>query len=109
MKIEINTGQVQAKVDAAWKKGLAMLSSEILRDCNEFAKLDKGALRASSQMASRLDEGILAWDTPYARRQYWQIPTAYEPGTCWQWCEAAKGKYAQQWAEQAQRLMEMNL
>ena len=109
MTININPGQIQAKVDGAWKKGLAMLSSEILRDCNEFCKLDKGMLRASSMTASRLNDGILVWNTPYARRQYWIIPTAYEPGTCWQWCEAAKGKYAQRWASQAKKLMEMNL
>ena len=32
MTININPGQIQAKVDGAWKKGLAMLSSEILRE-----------------------------------------------------------------------------
>ena len=109
MKIDINPGQITARVDGAWNKGLALLANEILRDCNEFCKLDKGTLRASSQWASRLSEGVLVWDTPYARRQYYAIPTAYEPGTCWQWCEAAKGRYNQRWAKQAQRLMEMNL
>ena len=109
MTITIDKGQVQAKVDAAWKKGLAMLASEVQRDCNEFCKNRDGTLRGSTFWASRLEEGIVAWDTPYARVQYWKIPTAYEPGTCWQWCEAAKGKYSQRWAKQAQRLLEMNL
>lgn len=109
MKLTIDKGQVIAKINGAWKKGLPMLSSEILRDCNEFCKFRDGTLRGSSELASRLEEGVLAWDTKYARRQYWGIPTAYEPGTCWQWCEAAKGKYSQRWASQAQKLMEMNL
>lgn len=109
MKLDINPEQIQAKIDAAWKKGLPVLANDILRDCNEFCKLDKGDLRGSSQMASRLEEGILRWDTPYARRQYWGIPTAYEPGTCWQWCEAAKAKYGQRWAEQAEDAMKKNL
>lgn len=108
-KIDIDVNQVTAKVRNAWNKGLPMLTMEILRDCNEFAKLDKGALRASAYSASDLNRGIVRWNTPYARRQYWAIPTAYEPGTCWQWCEAAKAAYSQRWADQAAKLLEMNL
>ena len=109
MKIDINPGQIQARIDAAWKKGLPMLASEILRDCNEFVKLREGTLRDSSEWASKFEEGIIAWDTPYARRQYWEIPTAYEPGRCWQWCEAAKARYQQRWQKQAEELLKMNL
>lgn len=109
MRMTIDQNAVKAKIEDAWKKGLPLLTSEVLRGCNEFCKLDKGGLRASAWSSSRFDEGVIVWNTPYARRQYYGIPTAYEPGTCWQWCEAAKGKYAAQWEEQAQRLMEMNL
>ena len=109
MKFNINVGQVVGRVEGAWKKALPLLSNEILRDCNEFCKFRDGTLRASSQWASNLDEGKLRWDTVYARRQYWAIPTAYEPGTCWQWCEAAKGAYYQRWSDQANALVRMNL
>ena len=109
MTIDINVDATVDRVDAAWKKGLSLLSNEILRDCNEFCKLDKGPLRASALISSLFNEGKLIWNTPYARRQYWVIKTAYEPGTCWQWCEAAKGKYKKRWELQAQRLLEMNL
>lgn len=109
MRIDINENVVAARVNEAWRRGLPLLTNEVLRDCNEFAKLDTGALRASAQTASDFSNGIVRWNTPYARRQYWSIPTAYEPGTCWQWCEAAKAAYSQRWADQAQRLLEMNL
>ena len=109
MKLNIDEGQISAKITDAWKKGLPMLTSEVLRDCNEFCKFRDGALRGSAWSASDFSNGIVRWNTPYARRQYWGIPTAYEPGTCWQWCEAAKGAYSQRWADQAQKILEMNL
>ena len=109
MRIDIDEGRVSARIMEAWKKGLPLLTNEVMRDCNEFAKLRDGTLRASAQTATDFANGIVRWNTPYARRQYWGIPTAYEPGTCWQWCEAAKGAYSQRWADQAQRLLEMNL
>jgi len=109
LKVNINQGQIMAKIDGAWKKALPLLSNEILRDCNEFCKFDMGTLHDSAQTASDFSEGILRWSTSYARIQYWKIPTAYAPGTQWQWCEGAKGAYSQRWNDQANALMRMNL
>ena len=36
--------KVKVKIDNAWKSGLEMLSSQILRDCNEYCKEDQGTL-----------------------------------------------------------------
>ena len=69
-------------------------------------------LIASSLVHSRPQEGKLIWQTPYARRQYWEIRTAYRtvnPNATWRWCEYAKQRFLQKWNRQAQRLMEMNL
>ena len=112
IKIQINKDAVKAQVMGAWDKGLAILSEEILNDCNQYCKEDTGALIASSLTHSRPQEGKLIWQTPYARRQYWEIRTAYtdvNPNASWKWCEVAKTKCKKKWAKQAQRLMEMNL
>jgi hypothetical protein len=112
VKININTTRVEAKVMSAWEKGLPLLSSEILNDCNQYCKEDTGMLIASSFVHSRLDEGKLIWKTPYARRQYWEIQTAYKtvnPNATWKWCEEAKRRHVDRWQKQAQRLLEMNL
>lgn len=103
MKMTINKAQVKAKIDGAWKKGLYGLSVEILADCNEYCKVDKHGLINSSLEASRQGEGILVWDTPYAKRQYWGIKTALTPGTTWKWCHVAKLKHKKTWERQAQR------
>ena len=112
VKILINKMKIQHKVDGAWKKALPLLSSEILNDCNLYCKEDSGVLIGSSFVHSKLDKGKLIWQTPYARRQYWEIRTAYpdvNPNASWKWCEVAKRLHKDQWQRQAQRLLEMNL
>ena len=112
VKININQSAVEAKVIGAFKSALPLLSEEILNDCNQFCKEDSSTLIKSSHIHSRPQEGKLVWQTPYARRQYWAIRTAFKtvnPGATWRWCEYAKQKNLQKWQAQAQRLMEMNL
>lgn len=112
VKIEINKATVAAKVVGAWDKSLAKLAGEILNDCNQYCKEDTGMLIASSLIHSNLSTGELVWQTPYARRQYWEIRTAHKtvnPNATWKWCEAAKRAKSAAWQKQAQRLLEDNL
>lgn len=109
VKIQISTQQVQAKVKTAWDKGLYALSSEILADCNEYCKEDQGMLIASSNIKSRPQEGKLIWETPYARRQYWEIKTSLRPGRTWKWCETAKHKWLSRWKRLAEKGLKDNL
>ena len=109
--INIPQSAVTAKVTGAFQSVLPQLSEEILNDCNQYCKEDSGTLIASSHVHSRPQEGKLIWQTPYARRQYWEIRTAFKtvnPGATWRWCEYAKQRHKSRWERQAQRLMEMN-
>ena len=99
-------------VETAWEAGLPILSEEILADCNEYCKEDTGTLIQSSLIHSQLDKGKLIWQTPYARRQYWDIETAYKdrnPQATWKWCEAAKQKWEERWKRLAQKALNENL
>ena len=113
VKINIDRKRVAAKIEGAWGKGLPLLSEEILTDCNEFVKVASHTLEQSAIIHSIPAEGKLIWQTPYARRQYWEIQTAHHdinPNATWKWCEVAKKKYANgKWQKQAQKLVEMNL
>lgn len=103
----IDVSQIVGKIENATEKGLAMLSSQILRDCNYFCKQDQGGLIASSLMHSRLKEGKLVWQTPYAVRQYYEIRTAYtdkNPNASWRWCDLAKKTFGADWVKQAQAI-----
>lgn len=110
VKIIVNEHTIQAKIDNNWKSGLEMLSSEILRDCNKYCKEQSGVLIMSSYIHSKLNEGKLIWNTPYAARQYYEIPTAYtnvNSNATWRWCEVAKSNHRDRWAKQAQAIMRL--
>lgn len=104
--------QIDVKIQGAWKNILPILSGIIRDDCNEYCKMDTGNLIMSSLIHSKLDKGRIIWRTPYAKRQYWEIRTAYKdenPKATWRWCEAAKAEYQDRWKEQAQRLIDRQL
>ena len=110
VKIKIDQNKIQVKMDDVWENGLAMLSSEILNDCNQYCKEDTGMLIASSYIHSRLEQGKLVWQTPYARRQYYKIRTAYtdvNPQARWKWAAYAKSKHMRDWVRTAQKIMRM--
>lgn len=110
MRITINKAQVQAKVQGAWDKALFGLTWEILADCNEYVKRSPNhTMRDSSLIHSRCKEGLIVWETPYAKRQYWEIKTALTPGTTWRWVETAKRKHMEQWKRLAQKGFEYYL
>lgn len=109
VKVTIDKSRVHARVMEAWQKGLAALSEEILADCNEYCKEDQHTLINSSLTHSRPQEGLLVWETPYAKRQYWEIPTSLTPGRTWKWCETAKKHWLKRWNELAERAVKMNL
>lgn len=103
---------VDKKIREAWKSSLPKTANEILADCNEYAKYRDGTLVQSSQEHSRLDKGKLIWQTPYAKRQYWEIETAIpekHPKATWKWCEVAKQEHFDEWQAKAQKEFENNL
>lgn len=107
VRIEINSAEINEKVSNPFGQGFEMLCSQILRDCNMYCKEDTGALIASSLIHSDLKNGRLVWQTPYAARQYYEIPTAYHDvnsQATWRWCEVAKQNHLADWGRQAQAI-----
>ena len=107
VRIHIDGNKIQAKIDSTWENGLEMLSSQILKDCNLYCKEDTGMLIMSSYIHSDLKRGRLVWQTPYAARQYYEIPTAYHDvnsNATWRWCEYAKKLHIADWGRQAQAI-----
>lgn len=109
VKIVISENRVQARLVGAWNTGLEKAAWEILADCNEYCKQDQGTLIMSSMIHSQFNKGRLIWDTPYAKRQYWEIKTSLTPGRTWKWCETAKKKHGDRWRRLTERAMRENL
>ena len=109
VRINIPRGQVQARVNDAFRRGLPLLTATIRDGCNEYCKEDKGYLKESSMIHSVLSEGKIVWQQPYAKRQYWEIRTAFRdenPKATWKWAEVAKSHLMGEWERQAQEAME---
>ena len=107
VKINIDGDKISYKIDRTIKNGMAMLSAVVLQDCNKYCKEDTGTLMISSYVHSKLDEGKLVWQTPYAARQYYEIRTAYKDvnsQASWRWCEVAKTNHLDRWQKQAQAI-----
>lgn len=109
IRIQIDPNKVGLKVQGAWNESLLPLSSQILGDCNQYVKVDQHTLESSSYAASDLHNGKLVWDTPYAKRQYWEIRTSLTPGRTWKWCETAKRKFKSDWQKLAEKLLRSKL
>ena len=108
VKITFDKSKCVTRITNTFNSNIGLLASEVLNDCNQYCKEDTGMLIASSYVHSKLDEGKLIWQTPYARRQYWAIRTAVKtgnPGAPWRGCEASKQRHKARWERQAQRLM----
>ena len=105
VRVNISESGIMATIDNTFANAREMISTQILRDCNRYCKEDTGMLIMSSYIHSRLKEGILIWNTPYAARQYYEIPTAYKqpnPDASWHWVEVAKGLHGADWVRAAQ-------
>ena len=60
-----------AEKTAALQKAQYALAQEAARLIDPYVPFDTGTLKNSVQTASKYDEGLLVYNTPYARRQYY--------------------------------------
>ena len=71
VKLEFDVKSLQDKVKRLGKTGTAMLTNEVIKDSNYFIPYDEGELMRSAIRESIPEEGKAIWDTPYARRLYY--------------------------------------
>ena len=112
VKINIDPNKVKVKVEKASEKAIWAITSEIMDDCNEYVKYAEGDLERSSLIHSLPGKGVIIWQKPYAKRQYWEIKTAhkdYHPKATWKWCEVAKKYKLKQWTKQVEKAFKDNL
>ena len=106
IRVEVNTNGIVSGIRNKWGSGLYKLMSMIRDDCNKYVRIDKGTLRKSSYSSSKPNEGLIIWNTPYARRVYYTgLPrTTVNPSASLQWCEKAKAEHLKKWQRMAAQL-----
>ena len=81
-------------VDKTVKWSVPMVASEFLKDANHYIPFQDGDLKRSSINHSDFDKGLLVWQTPYARRLFYNPQYNFSkdenPNASGLWAEKAK-------------------
>lgn len=90
------------------KQAQFILDTQIIKDSNYFIPMDTGMLRDSALSASAIGEGRVVWNTPYARRLYYNPKYNFSkdknPNARGLWFEAAKHAHLNQWLQMAKNV-----
>lgn len=106
VNVEIDTAKLLAKSASAEKRAQEQLDQDVIKDSNYYIPKDKSTLEGSALIASQIGKGKVIWDTPYARRLYYNpgynFSTDKNPNARGLWFEAAKAKKRSEWLQNAQ-------
>lgn len=107
VKIEFNGKAIRARLQKGVEKSVAPLMEQVLKDSNYYCRQDQGTLIASSQTASRPADGVIIWDTPYARRVYFTgVPSKdVNKNAEIMWFHKAQNVHGKEWAALAQKII----
>ena len=129
--VTLDRSRVKARIKAGVDNMIPAVTEQALADCNYFAPQDQNILRASaaintslaakyqpkkdltperqkildSAQGSDIKNGVIVYDTPYARRRYYTgTPSQDEnPNASIKWCEKAHDTFGAEWDKTAQK------
>lgn len=84
----------QADMDARFARLQFAFSQKVADVVDKYVPLETGTLKNSVNQASKFDEGLLVYNTPYARRQFYLHPE----GECLHGENGLRGSY---WGQRA--------
>lgn len=100
-----NPGMTAARLKARFWAIAPQLGEVIKGDCNEFVRMQTGALKNSA----RVEDGghSITWNTRYAKRVYYtgSPRTNVNPNASLRWCEKGKAAYAADWGKTATEMV----
>lgn len=113
VNVQTDTGLIERKVLEATKKAQFALDEQVLKDSNYYAPEDTGELIRSGVRFSQPGEGHVEWNTPYARRLYYNPQYNFShdtnPNAQGLWFEAAKAAHLDDWLRIVEQKMKENL
>lgn len=85
----------------------AVFAHRVGSDMNERCPVDEGTLRDSMPVSSDFENGLIIWNTPYAREvlNADSVRTVKNPRACPQWPEAVKAERLEAWRKMAASLV----
>lgn len=109
MKVTVthDRAAISRKLETAAGKAVAVLAEQALKDSNYYCRQDQGTLISSSQTASNPEKGVIAWDTPYAKRVYYTGTPSKDKNKNAElmWVEKARAAHKADWQAIAQKAL----
>lgn len=105
VSIDLNSETVAARLGKLLNGRQAALDMQVLKDSNYYCPHGEGTLIASAITSSKIGSGELTWNTPYARRQYYELENKSKdknPNARTKWFEEAKTNNLKNWERIAQ-------
>ncbi|MBM6648991.1 minor capsid protein [Bacillus sp. RIT 809] len=113
VNIQMDTQAIESKVLKATEKAQFALDQQVLKDSNYYIPKDTAELERSGVRFSRPGEGHVEWNTPYARRLYYNpqynFSTDVNPNAQGLWYEAAKAAKLDNWVKLVEKTTKDNL
>lgn len=101
VKVDVNMGKLKAKEEIASRLAQEQIDQAVLKDSNYYIPKDQSTLEGSGIRSSLIGKGKIIWDTPYARRLYYNPQYNFSkdknPNAQGLWFEAAKSNKLQSW------------
>lgn len=83
--------------ERALEKAQKYLDQEVIRTCAPYVPLDTGTLERSGKMSSDIGSGTVTWNTPYAKKQYYEGKSKGLRGA--RWFDRAKSDHSEDWKD----------
>lgn len=100
-KSNFSDAAAKARISAAIHKAQMKLDQQVITDSNFYCPLKTGTLQKSAVISTVIGSGLVAWKTPYARRQYYGVDFDRSkdpnPNATAKWFEAAKAHRLKDW------------
>lgn len=99
VNITFNKNATLEKLMGQHKKAQFAMSNQALEDSNYYCKQDQSTLISSSLVHSDFENGVLRWQTPYARKQYYldSARTDINPNAQKMWAHKAASEHQDEW------------
>ena len=89
--------------EKALEKAQKYLDQEVIRTCAPYVPLDTGTLERSGKMSSDIGSGTVTWNTPYAKKQYYEGKSKGLRGA--RWFDRAKADHAEDWQDGVAKIL----
>ena len=119
VKVNINIPRIMQRVGANKRKAQRALDAAILKDSAQFVPVQTGTLERSGILGTTIGSGLVVYNAPYAKAQYYGISTNNttqtsrfmshatnkHPRATRLWFEVAKAQYLPKWIQIVQNIL----